>query len=157
MRRRLGAAVLAFGIALVGASCGGGGGDDGSSVGSGSGAAGRTVEVEMVDVGYEPARITVDPGETVRFVFTNTGKVRHEAYFGTPDDQDEHAEAMRDARGGDGHGAHGDGDDDNPKVTVEPGGSEEIEVTFPEGGAYEIGCHEPGHYKAGMKIDVDVR
>lgn len=55
---------------------------------------------------------------------------------------------------GDTHGEHGAGDDD--AVTVEPGDEAELTCTFDEAGRVEVGCHQPGHYKAGMKIDVTV-
>ena len=45
---------------------------------------------------------------------------------------------------------------DGAKVTVDPGETGELETAFDEAGTYEIGCHEPGHYDAGMKLTVEV-
>lgn len=52
-------------------------------------------------------------------------------------------------------GGHGGGSDADA-ITVEPGDTGELTHTFDESGEFEIGCHEPGHYEAGMKIDVTV-
>ena len=59
-----------------------------------------------------------------------------------------------------GHGGnsdHGGGTDDADAVTVEPGESGSITTTFDESGTVLIGCHEPGHWEAGMKATVSVR
>jgi uncharacterized cupredoxin-like copper-binding protein len=39
---------------------------------------------------------------------------------------------------------------------VAPGDTGELTYTFDEAGPLEVGCHEPGHYDAGMKIAVNV-
>jgi uncharacterized cupredoxin-like copper-binding protein len=41
----------------------------------------RTVEIEMSEWGFTPARIDVAPGEVVRFVVRNKGKIPHEFMF----------------------------------------------------------------------------
>jgi uncharacterized cupredoxin-like copper-binding protein len=41
-------------------------------------------------------------------------------------------------------------------VTVQPGAAGQLSYTFTEPGTYEVGCHQPGHYGAGMKIEVTV-
>ena len=48
------------------------------------------------------------------------------------------------------------GGDDAEAVTVEPGESATLTYTFEEAGTVEVGCHQPGHYKAGMKMQIDV-
>lgn len=135
-------------LALVAGACaeGEGGGDDAGPV--------RTVEVEMADIAFKPDRLTVQRGETVRFVFKNTGKVAHDAFIGDADAQADHEKEMREG-GGEGHGDGHSGDGEEA-VTVDPGKSAEFEHTFKDGGSTEIGCHQPGHYAEGMKIAVDV-
>lgn len=113
----------------------------------------RTVEIDMVDIAFEPEAIEVTAGETVRFVFTNDGEVAHDAYIGDTDAQADHEAEMRDAEG-DEHGGHGD--DEGDAITVEPGETGELTHTFTHAGTLEIGCHQPGHYDAGMKIDIEV-
>jgi uncharacterized cupredoxin-like copper-binding protein len=38
------------------------------------------------------------------------------------------------------------------EVKVEPGKTATLSHTFKPGEALLIGCHEPGHYAAGMKV-----
>jgi uncharacterized cupredoxin-like copper-binding protein len=104
----------------------------------------------MSDNSYAPTSVDVAVGETVRFVFDNTGAVAHDAFVGNPDAQSAHEDEMREAEEM-GHG----GSDDNA-VTVEPGDNAELVYTFSEGGPVEVGCHQPGHYASGMKLDVNV-
>jgi len=58
------------------------------------------------------------------------------------------------ADGGDGEGDHGG--DDADAIVVEPGETGTLTHTFDDAGTVEIGCHQPGHYGAGMKIAVTV-
>lgn len=154
------------------------GGDDRSetdasgSQGPSSGAAGtedspRTVEVEMVDNAFEPTEIVVAEGETVQFVFRNEGTMTHDAVIGDEAAQDEHEDEMRSAEdtatssneeemGDMEHGSPSEDGQDEAATTVEPGGEGEITYTFDDQGELLIGCHEPGHYEAGMKINVAV-
>lgn len=117
----------------------------------------RTVDVVMTDNAFEPSRLEVTAGETVRFVFRNDGTQRHEAVFGTEAEQLEHHTEMQ----AEGHDTHGTsepdhGDDPAHTVVVEPGASGEITHTFEASGVTVIGCHEPGHWEAGMRLDVAV-
>lgn len=130
------------------AACGGG---DDASTSDGSTGADRTVEINMVDIAFEPDTLEVSRGETVRFVFTNRGTAPHDAFIGDADAQAEHEAEMRESD--DDHNGH-DGDAD--AITVEPGATGELTHTFEERGTVEIGCHQPGHYEAGMTIEVAV-
>jgi uncharacterized cupredoxin-like copper-binding protein len=131
-------------IALVTAACGG---DDG---GSQDAARTRTVEIDMVDTAFEPGALPVGRGEKVRFLFHNRGKVPHDAFIGDPEEQAEHQGEMRKAEGG--HHMSGR----KNAVTVKPGKTGALTRTFNEAGTVEIGCHQPGHYAAGMRITVTV-
>jgi uncharacterized cupredoxin-like copper-binding protein len=131
-------------LGLVAAACGG-------SDSNGSNATGddvRSIEIEMRDTAFAPNSITVAAGEEVRLVFHNTGKVDHDAFIGDEMAQADHEEEMRD----DG-GMHHDGGDSDA-VTVEPGETGTLTHTFKEGERALIGCHQPGHFAAGMKIKV---
>jgi uncharacterized cupredoxin-like copper-binding protein len=146
------AAMIGVVVTLL-AACGSD--DDSSTAGNENGDA-RTVEVDMVDIAFEPDTLEIARGETVRFVFTNTGEVAHDAFIGDQDDQAGHEAEMREADDDEGHGGgHGDDDAENA-VTVEPGDTGELTYTFDEAGTLEVGCHQPGHYDAGMTIAVEV-
>ena len=41
-------------------------------------------------------------------------------------------------------------------ISVKPGKTGKLTMTFQQAGMLEIGCHEPGHYEAGMKATVNV-
>ena len=134
------------------------------------GAAEQTVDIDMVDNAFEPNTLTVGAGETVRFVFTNTGAVDHDAFIGDAAAQADHEEEMRaaeDEGSGDDMDMGSEGtdmgdksekgsDDAEDGITVAPGETGELTHTFTEPGTLEIGCHEPGHYDAGMKVTVTV-
>ena len=132
-------------------SCGSG--DDASTSSNPDGEV-RTVEVDMVDIAFEPDTIEVNRGETIRFRFTNRGEVAHDAFIGDRDAQHEHEADMRE-NDDNGHG-DGHGDEADDAVTVEPGDTADLTYTFDEDETLEIGCHQPGHYDAGMKVTVEV-
>jgi uncharacterized cupredoxin-like copper-binding protein len=149
-------------IALLAAACG----DDDTDTTAAtepSGSGERTVEVRMADIDFDPASIEVAQGDTVTFSFQNTGAVDHDAFIGDAAAQAEHETEMNPDSDMGGEmagemagemGNHSDSDDD--AITVAPGATGELTYTFDRPGRIEIGCHEPGHYDAGMKIQVDV-
>ena len=129
-------------------------GDTGS--GEADSAPTRTVEIDMVDIAFEPDELEIERGETIRFVFTNTGELAHDAFIGDEAAQEDHEQEMRDAAKDEHGGGHGDGVEDEDAVTVEPGDSAELTYTFEQDGTLEIGCHQEGHYVAGMKTTINV-
>jgi len=144
---------LMFMVVLAGSGCGGGGGShpnakmsSNTPMASSPAAGGRTVDVEMHDISYSPTSIPVHAGETVTFVFHNMGRIQHEAFLGDATAQADHDKEMAGGTGGAMAGMGGDA------VKVEPGKTAVITHTFKPGEALLIGCHEPGHYAAGMKV-----
>lgn len=118
----------------------------------------NTVTIQMRDSFFDPDEVTVEAGESVTFRFVNRGKLKHDAFIGDEDSQKEHEEEGRMAgeKGEDAHaGEHMD--EDNEGITVEPGDTGRITHSFDEPGSTLIGCHEPGHYAAGMKVTVTIR
>ena len=151
---RLAVAALAVG-ALTLAACG----DDDTTAGTESSP--RTVEIDMRDIEFSPDQVDVQAGETVRFVFHNKGAVTHDAFIGDEAAQDDHEMEMRGEggmsdmgdEGGEGHDSMGD----EGGITVMPGETGEITHTFTEeGDDLLIGCHEEGHYGAGMRTMIDM-
>jgi len=101
---------------------------------------------------FEPARIEVGSGETVRFVVRNVSNVAHEAYIGTDEEQrlhaTVHAALPADAQTTTTHMGYA--------VHVPPFGDGELVAGFGAETSYVIGCHYPGHYAAGMKASIEV-
>jgi uncharacterized cupredoxin-like copper-binding protein len=110
----------------------------------------RTIRVDMTDdMRFTPAKITVKPGEVVRFVAANKGKVLHEMVLGRMEDLKQHSEMMR---------KHPGMEHDEPHMAhVAPGRSGEIGWRFTEAGTYYYGCLVPGHFEAGMIGRIDVK
>ena len=129
-------------LALVLAACG---------TDAGGGAQARTIQVRMFDdMSYEPDRFEFIAGDTVTFEVTNDGQVRHEFFIGDTAAHEEHAAEMRE-------GGHSDDSHANPAaVSVEPGASGTLTYAFDEAGELLAGCHEPGHYEAGMVVPITV-
>ncbi len=111
--------------------------------------ASRTVKVTALDtMRFEPAKLAVKAGETVRFEVTNAGKVAHEFTIGDAKTQREHEEMMQKMPGM----KH----DDPNSVSLAPGETKTLVWQFGKPGTAELGCHEPGHYPAGMRSLVAV-
>lgn len=141
-------------LILAAAGCG----SDQSTSASSRGAT-RSMDITMTDNAYMPAQMQVTKGETVTMRFRNNGTVRHEAILGDNATQMRHHDEMTASTAtmdpGGGHG--GMQSEDSPDaITVEPGKTGEMTHTFSESGTILIGCHEPGHWEAGMKATVNV-
>ena len=65
------------------------------------------------------------------------------------------AEPSGDHADGDGDDGHGDA---AAPLVLEPGETGEVTMTFddPDMSSTIIGCHVPGHWEAGMRVDVAV-
>jgi uncharacterized cupredoxin-like copper-binding protein len=150
--RALGALVVLLAAGAV--ACGDG------DTGDVSGPKAEVVTVNMIDNTFRPSRIEVKAGEEVTFRFRNDGKVVHEAIVGTAEEQAEHEAEMNGKAGEEEDDGDmttmGHGSPDNDALSVEPGMTGELTHTFEEAGELLIGCHEPDHYEAGMKIAVRV-
>ena len=139
--------------------------------------AGRTVEITLGDMYYEPASLQVKAGETVRFVLNNEGSLLHEFSLGDAAMHAEHQQHMlmmqqmgmigengimpmdhskmgHDMAGMD-HGkmAH----DDPNTVMIPPGKTAELTWTFSKATGLEFACNLPGHYQAGMVGNLEVQ
>lgn len=104
----------------------------------------------MKDIKFDQATLTVKTGETIDFRFTNTGQIPHDAFIGVAAAQFEHDEEMTHMCDASTHSLS------QAAVTVQPGATGELSYNFAEPGTYEVGCHQPGHYGAGMRIEVTV-
>jgi len=109
----------------------------------------RTIEFKAMDnMRYDQSSINVRAGETIRFIVTNTGKLRHEFSIGDSEEQVKHAKMMK-AMPGMKH-------NDPNTISLAAGETGEILWKFSESSDIEIACHVAGHYEAGMKADIRV-
>ena len=111
----------------------------------------RVVEIVQSEEGglrFDPETLDVAEGETVTLRVRNEGEILHELTLGDEATQAAHEEEMA-AMGG----ARGSGmamRDQLNAIAVEPGETVELTWVFSQPGEVIYGCHEPGHYEAGM-------
>jgi predicted ester cyclase/plastocyanin len=99
------------------------------------------VAVTLTEFSVTPAPAILQVGQPYTFVVTNEGAVPHEFVI-------ERAGAVHDPLV----------DDERQAMTepIAPGTSLSLSWTFAEPGAYQLACHEPGHYEAGQVFVIDV-
>jgi uncharacterized cupredoxin-like copper-binding protein len=106
------------------------------------------VPITMTDaMRFEPDPITVKAGVPITFIVRNAGLIVHEFVVGTEAEQADHAAQMAT-----GHMAHGH----HNALSVEPGDTSSLTMIFASAGPIVIGCHEAGHYDAGMRAMLSV-
>jgi len=104
------------------------------------------------DFSFDPSEIEVSMGEVITFRVVNNGALIHDFTLGDEMTQDEHDEEMAEmAEGGDMMMQ-----DEPNAVSIDPGESKEVTWHFTEAGTVLIGCHQVGHYAAGMKATITV-
>lgn len=117
---------------------------------SGGLVADRTITVDANDqMQFVPGDITVEAGETIAFVVTNSGNNEHEFVLGDEGLQNEHEAGME-------TDAEGEHVDVSYAISVEPGETRTLVYTFDAEGELLYGCHVPGHYAAGMVGSIAV-
>jgi uncharacterized cupredoxin-like copper-binding protein len=142
-------ALAAGGASAAGNHAGGHGHGEAIGTPGVAGKATRTVKVDMTDsMRFNPSSINVKQGETVRFVVTNSGKLKHELVLGTEKELKEHYELMK---------KNPEMEHADPNmVTLAAGKTGEIVWQFTKAGTVDFACLQPGHYDAGMKGAVNV-
>jgi len=107
----------------------------------------KTVKVSMLDtLKFEPATVSVKMGQIVKFDITNDGAIPHQFVLGDQAMQDQAEAAMTSGSMMSGPNA----------VQLQPGESATIVWKFTAMGSLIFGCHEPGHYAAGMLGNIEV-
>nr|WP_315495881.1 cupredoxin family protein [uncultured Rhodoferax sp.] len=109
----------------------------------------RTITIDMTDaMRFTPSTVKVRRGETIRFVVTNSGKLKHEFNLGTEADLKAHYAQML---------KFPEMEHDEPNlVSLAPGKTGEVIWQFTKAGTVHFACLHPGHYEAGMKGTVAV-
>lgn len=90
----------------------------------------KVIPISMHDFRYEPSVIQVAKGTRVTLKLKNAGKETHELEIKALDVEAE---------------------------DIPPGGTAEVTFVATKAGRFEMACHEPGHYEAGMKGTLEVR
>jgi uncharacterized cupredoxin-like copper-binding protein len=139
MRREFRALVALTAGMLVASACGGGQSDGGEN---------RIEVAAYDDFRFDPAEVNVEAGQEITFVVTNEGQAAHEFLLG-----DEEEQMMAE---GEGEHEGGHGGSEYEVLELDPGQTAEITVTFEDPGTILYGCHEPGHYDAGMVGTITV-
>ncbi len=131
----------------------------------------RIIEIVMTDNRFARGRISVDKGQTIRFVVKNKGEFVHEFNVGTAAMHAKHQKEMammfeRDIIGADTihhdkmkmdmGGGHTMAHNDPNSVLLEPGKSAEIVWKFDTDAKLEFACNLPGHYQSGMKGEFSI-
>jgi uncharacterized cupredoxin-like copper-binding protein len=101
-----------------------------------------TVSIKAFHSRFEPDRVTVKPGSTVRFVIHNVDPIDHEFIIGSPETHDIHERGAPHFHTGAVPG----------EVTVPAGATVETTWTFGQAGSPDVayGCHLAGHWDYGM-------
>lgn len=109
----------------------------------------RTVAITMDDnFRFNPDKISVKAGETIRFFLTNNGKLEHEMVLGSMEELTAHAELMR---------SMPDMQHTEPNMArLRPGQRGGIIWHFDSAGTVDFACLIPGHMEAGMVGRIDV-
>lgn len=112
----------------------------------------RSITIVAEEMSFKPSHIKVRKGTTIRFVIRNEGDLRHEFVIGDAAAHAGHAIDMRD-------GAHAEHATDRTSlgVSVPPGATRRLSVTFRSPQDLTYVCHIAGHLEAGMVGHVEVR
>ena len=106
----------------------------------------RTIVLDVEHSRFRPAHITVERGETVRFVVRNHDPIDHELIVGDDEVQDVHengTEAHHGAKPG--------------EVSVPAQSEASTTYTFASGEDILFGCHLPAHWDYGMRGTIAVQ
>lgn len=108
------------------------------------------IEVAMIDLAFDPTTVTVAAGQTVHLWFHNDGTVIHDAIIGNSIIQDDQTASMAAS------GAPLGGTGAPEKLILKPGESGSVTFTAKASGTLLIGCHQPGHWEAGVKAPLNI-
>ena len=131
----------------------------------------RTIEIKMYDNYFEPSKIIVKKGETIKFIVKNYGELVHEFNIATKEMHIKHQpemmkmveheilladridkEKMKQMAKKDHSIAHSHSN----SVLLEPNEISEIIWKFSTDTNLEAVCNVPGHYEAGMVADIKI-
>jgi uncharacterized cupredoxin-like copper-binding protein len=111
----------------------------------------RTIAIAMHDLSFEPSKVEVKKGETIRFAVTNASPIDHDFTVGDQKTQVEHRAEMAKMIGmGMTHG------DEANAIMLKAGQRKELLWKFSKSGRFAFDCNIPGHAESGMAGTIDV-
>jgi uncharacterized cupredoxin-like copper-binding protein len=105
----------------------------------------RSLEVRMRYSRYLPARLDARVGETIVFRVVNLDPIAHEFVLGTAAEQEAHERGPAD-----------DPHDRPGEARIGPFETATVTYTFSRPGPLLYACHQPGHYRYGMRGEIRV-
>ena len=130
----------------------------------------RTIEIKMYDNYFEPSKIIVKKGETIKFFVSNYGELVHEFNIATKEMHIKHQpemmkmaenqilladkidmKKMKEMAKKD----HSMGHSHSNSVLLEPNQSAELIWKFSTDINLEAACNVPGHYQSGMVAKIN--
>lgn len=105
-------------------------------------------ETDDGDMVFQPKRIEVRTGESIRFTISNKGELDHEFVLDDRQGVMEHKALMEEF-------PEMEHDDPN-SLRLEPGKIGEVIWKFTNSGPFEFACLIPGHYDSGMRGDISI-
>ena len=131
----------------------------------------RTIEIKMYDNYFEPSKIIVKKGETIKFFVSNYGVLVHEFNIATKEMHIKHQpemmkmvenqillpdkidkKKMKEMVKKDHSMAHSHSN----SVLLEPNQSAELIWKFSSDKNLEVACNVPGHYETGMVANIKI-
>jgi len=131
----------------------------------------RTIEIKMYDNYFEPSKIIVKKGETIKFFVSNYGELVHEFNIATKEMHIKHQpemmkmvenqilladkidkKKMKEMAKKDHSMAHSHSN----SVLLEPNQSAELIWKFSYDKNLEAACNVPGHYEVGMVANIKI-
>ena len=131
----------------------------------------RTIEIKMYDNYFEPSKIIIKKGETIKFIISNYGELVHEFNIATKEMHIKHQpemmkmvenqilladkidkKKMKEMAKKDHSMAHSHSN----SVLLEPNEIGEIIWKFSANAKLEAACNVPGHYEVGMVANIKI-
>lgn len=114
----------------------------------------RTIKLDAAEYAFSEKALSFKAGETVKFIVSNKGKLKHELTIGDAVEQAAHARemvAMSDMK-------HDESSHEMPanSLHIGPGETKELVWTFTKAGNLLFACNYPGHSDLGMEGKIVV-
>ena len=104
-----------------------------------------TISVHLADFMVKPSTTTLHAGKPYLISVTNDGAITHELVIEPAGKVDKPLESEQSGK-----------DVESEVENIAPGETKTLQWTFDQPGQYQMACHVPGHFEAGMKVAFQV-